>query len=78
MDADCPLKGVNIPRRITTYGPEHPEVATDVNNLGSVLQDKGDFDGAQAAYERVLAIGEATFDPSIRMSPSASTTWAAC
>ena len=23
------------------YGPDHPEVATDVNNLGNLLQDSG-------------------------------------
>ncbi len=39
-----------------TYGPDHPNVAIDVNNLGSVLQDLGDLAGAQAAYERALKI----------------------
>ena len=38
------------------YGPEHPEVATVVNNLGSVLRDLGDLPGARAAFERALAI----------------------
>jgi tetratricopeptide (TPR) repeat protein len=38
------------------FGPDHPNVATVVNNLGSVLGDLGDHEGARAAYERALAI----------------------
>jgi len=44
-------------------GPQHPKVATDVNNLGTVLQDLGDLAGARAAYQRALAIGEAAYGP---------------
>ncbi|MGI9182071.1 MAG: FxSxx-COOH system tetratricopeptide repeat protein [Longimicrobiaceae bacterium] len=45
------------------YGPEHPEVATDVNNLGGVLQALGDHAGAKAAFERALRIDEALYGP---------------
>ncbi|MFZ5450209.1 MAG: FxSxx-COOH system tetratricopeptide repeat protein [Thermodesulfobacteriota bacterium] len=45
------------------YGPEHPEVAIRVNNLGNVLQALGDLAGARAYYERALAIDEATYGP---------------
>jgi tetratricopeptide (TPR) repeat protein len=45
------------------YGPEHPEVASDVSNLGGVLHDQGDLAGARACYERALKIGEATYGP---------------
>jgi hypothetical protein len=38
------------------YGPNHPSVARDVNNLGSVLQDVGDLEGARAHIERALGI----------------------
>ena len=38
------------------FGPDHPRVATGVNNLGSVLESLGDLDGARASYERALAI----------------------
>jgi len=38
------------------FGPDHPQVATFVNNLGLVLGDLGDLKGAQAAYERALKI----------------------
>ena len=38
------------------FSPDHPNVATDVNNLGGVLKDLGDLDGARAAFERALRI----------------------
>jgi Tfp pilus assembly protein PilF len=40
------------------FGPDHPNVARDVNNLGSVQQDLGDMAGARASYERALRIFE--------------------
>jgi tetratricopeptide (TPR) repeat protein len=45
------------------YGPDHPDVATILNNLGSVLQDLGDLQGARFHYERALAIDEAVYGP---------------
>jgi tetratricopeptide (TPR) repeat protein len=39
-------------------GPEDPEVAQYVNNLGYVLRDLGDLAGARAAYERALLLAE--------------------
>jgi len=45
------------------FGPDHPEVAINVNNLGSVLQDMGELARARAAYERALAIDERAFGP---------------
>ena len=39
-----------------TFGPDHPQVAIYVNNLGSVLKDLGDLPAAKAAFERALAI----------------------
>ena len=46
-----------------SFGPDHPKVANDVNNLGDVLQDLGDLAGARAAFERALRIDEASFGP---------------
>jgi hypothetical protein len=46
---------------IRSFGSDHPEVATDVNNLGSVLQDLGDLDGARKAFERALKIDEGAY-----------------
>ena len=42
-------------------GPEHPKVGTLVNNLGGVLQDMGDLEGAREHIERALAIDEAAY-----------------
>jgi tetratricopeptide (TPR) repeat protein len=41
------------------YGPEHPEVAICVSNLGSALYYLGDYAGAKVALERALRISEA-------------------
>jgi hypothetical protein len=41
-----------------SFGPDHPNVAVRVNNLGSVLRALGDLAGARAAFERALAIFE--------------------
>ncbi len=38
------------------YGPDHPNVAIRVNNLGGVLEDLGDLAGAKKSYERALKI----------------------
>jgi tetratricopeptide (TPR) repeat protein len=35
-------------------GPEHPDVATSLNNLGFLLQAMGDLKGAKPHYERAL------------------------
>ena len=45
------------------YGPEHPDVAIGVNNLGGVLKDLGDLKGAKRNYERALAIQETVYGP---------------
>ena len=45
------------------FGPDHPKVATRVNNLGVVLQDLGDLAGAWQACERALRIFEQFLGP---------------
>jgi tetratricopeptide (TPR) repeat protein len=45
------------------YGPDHPDVAIDVNNLGLVLKAQGDLARAREAYERALCIDEAVYGP---------------
>ncbi len=40
------------------FGPDHPQVAIRVNNLGTVLKDQGDLEGARKNFERALAIDE--------------------
>ena len=41
----------------------HPQVAVDINNLGSVLQELGDFHGAKAAFQRALGYLQKGFRP---------------
>jgi Tetratricopeptide repeat len=41
------------------FGPDDEDVAKWRSNLGLVLQDLGDLEGARAQVERALAIGEA-------------------
>jgi Tfp pilus assembly protein PilF len=37
-------------------GPEHPNTATSLNNLGSLLWDQGDLAGARSYYERAFQV----------------------
>ena len=41
-----------------TFGKDHPDVATDVNNLAGVYYALGDLPAARANYERALNIME--------------------
>jgi tetratricopeptide (TPR) repeat protein len=45
------------------YGPDHPGVARDLNNLATILRDLGDPAGARPLQERALAITEAAYGP---------------
>jgi Tfp pilus assembly protein PilF len=67
MEADHAGAHAAFQRALTldeaTFGPDHPNVARDVNNLGSVLYALGDHAGARAAFQRALTIDEAAFGP---------------
>ena len=45
------------------YGPDHPDVATRLNNLALILQDLGQPQEARPLQERALAITEAAYGP---------------
>ncbi len=45
------------------FGPDHPKVALNVNNLGLVLPDLGGLPSARVAFERALDICEKVFGP---------------
>ena len=45
------------------YGPEHPNVAIDANNIGTILKDQGDLKGALEWAKRALAIDEKVYGP---------------
>ena len=40
------------------FGPDHPNVAIAVDNLGLVLKDLGDPEGARTHFQRALRIFE--------------------
>jgi len=44
-------------------GPDHLDVATSLNDLGSLLWNMGDLAGARPLFERALAIREKVFGP---------------
>jgi Tetratricopeptide repeat len=44
----------------TSFGPEHPEVATDLRNLALLLQDADRLGEAEPLMRRALAIFEAS------------------
>ncbi|MCG6985740.1 MAG: tetratricopeptide repeat protein, partial [Thiocapsa sp.] len=46
-----------------SFGPEHPTVAVDLNNLAGLLQDTNRPDEAEPLMRRALAIDEASFGP---------------
>jgi hypothetical protein len=37
-------------------GPEHPNTATSLNNVGSLLRDQGGLAGARSYYERAFRV----------------------
>ena len=44
-------------------GPEHPSTLTSVNNLGVLLSDKGDDEGAEQLYRRALEVEKKVLGP---------------
>ena len=45
------------------FGPEHPDVATSLNNLGKIYATKGDYAQAEPLYQRALGIQEKVLGP---------------
>jgi len=45
------------------YGPDHPEVAGDLGNLGLLLRELGQSAAADHLMRRALAIYEKSFGP---------------
>ncbi|MCK5186228.1 MAG: tetratricopeptide repeat protein [Deltaproteobacteria bacterium] len=46
-----------------TFGPDHPDVATSLNNLALLYRSQGKYDEAEPLYKRALAIWEDAFGP---------------
>jgi CHAT domain-containing protein/Tfp pilus assembly protein PilF len=49
--------------REKALGPEHPDVATSLNNLAMLNYSKGDYARAEPLYQRALAIDEKALGP---------------
>jgi tetratricopeptide (TPR) repeat protein len=49
--------------RESQYDPEHPDVATDLDNLASLYHVLGRYGEAEPRYQRALAIREKAFGP---------------
>jgi hypothetical protein len=57
MEADGATRAPRArPMWEAVLGPEHPNTATSLNNLGSLLQAQGDLAGAWPYLERALRI----------------------
>ena len=46
-----------------SYGPDHPDVATDLNNLAGLLRATNRLSEAEPLYRRALAIDETSLGP---------------
>jgi len=44
-------------------GPDHPDVAVDLNNLAKLFETKGDYAAAEPLMRRALAIDEKALGP---------------
>jgi len=58
-----PLLRDTLAIREDALGPEHPDTATSLNNLATLLNAQGDFAGARSLCERALAICEKALGP---------------
>ena len=62
-----------------SYGPDHPNVASDLNNLASLLQATNRLGEAEPLMRRALAIDEASYGPDHpTVAIATSTTWRNC
>ena len=57
-----------------SYGPEHPTVASDLNNLAQLLKDTNRLGEAEPLMKRALAIDEKSYGPEHPNVARASTT----
>ncbi len=58
-----PLAQRSLAIREKALGPEHPDVATGLNNLAALYEAQGEYGKAEPLYKRSLAIVEKTLGP---------------
>ena len=56
-------------------GPDHPNVATSLNNLAELYRNQGKYAEAEPLYKRSLAIREKALGPDHPDVAPASTIW---
>ena len=61
-----------------SYGPDHPNVATALNNLAGLLEETNRLAEAEPLMRRALAIDEKSFGFDHPKVANASTTWLGC
>jgi tetratricopeptide (TPR) repeat protein len=47
----------------TALGPDHPDVATSLNNLAALYRVQGNYGAAEPLYQRALRIWETALGP---------------
>src|SRR5580704_10638818 len=62
-DAAIPLAERSLTMMESAWGPDHPHVATSLNNLAEIYRAKGEYDRAEALHQRALTIRENTLAP---------------
>ena len=58
-----PLYKRSLETREKYLGPDHPDVATSLNNLASCYQSQGQYTAAEPLCKRSLAINEKALGP---------------
>ncbi|CAN0543301.1 unnamed protein product, partial [Laminaria digitata] len=58
-----PLYKRSLAIKEKALGPEHPSVATSLNNLAGLLETQGNYAEAGPLYKRSLAIAEKALGP---------------
>ncbi|CAM9138218.1 unnamed protein product, partial [Ectocarpus sp. 13 AM-2016] len=62
--------------REKVLGPEHPDVATSLNNRAGLLETRGKYEQAEPLYRRSLAIGEKVYGPDHPVVATYLNNWA--
>jgi tetratricopeptide (TPR) repeat protein len=60
-----PLYRRSMAIREKTLGPDHPDVATSLNNLAGLLRTTGRYADAEPLYQRSLRIAQHASDPEL-------------
>src|SRR5437870_5060886 len=57
------------------FGPDHPDVARDLNNLAELYYNQGQYEQAEPLFKRALAIREKGLGSDHPTQLKASITW---